>query len=297
MNIGEKIKRLRSEKFMTQSELAGDTITRNMLSCIENGTAQPSLSTLRYIASKLNVSAGYLLADGEEEKMYLKLSETSNIKNAYIAQDFRICRDMCADAEFELDDELNLIFAESSLALGIESFNGGMLRKACSYFDEAIEVCGRTLYNTDHILARVAVYFRYMRRISAMLTSDTIDESDVEVFAAISDDFSRYAIAFEAIEDGNGELSEHIIAPLDENQPYSLHIKARHAMLEGKYDEAYRALYLILINPYKIQEPLMYFVFCDLEICCKEIKDFKGAYEYSNDKLEMLQKMLRDDLD
>ena len=40
MEIGEKIKRLRSAKLMTQAELAGDHITRNMLSCIENGVAR-----------------------------------------------------------------------------------------------------------------------------------------------------------------------------------------------------------------------------------------------------------------
>ena len=62
MEIGEKIKMLRTAKLMTQKELAGSEITRNMLSRIENGAAQPSLDTLRYIAKKLNVSAGFLLA-------------------------------------------------------------------------------------------------------------------------------------------------------------------------------------------------------------------------------------------
>ena len=60
MEIGEKIKKLRTEKLMTQKELAGPEITRNMLSRIENGAAQPSLDTLRYIAKKLNVSVSYL---------------------------------------------------------------------------------------------------------------------------------------------------------------------------------------------------------------------------------------------
>ena len=292
MNIGKKIKKLRSEKLMTQAELAGDNITRNMLSCIENGTALPSLATLRYIASKLNVSAGYLLADETEEQIYIKMDEMSNIKNAYLSKNFKICRDMCAESPIELDDEMNLIFAESSLALGIESFNGGKLRVACEYFDEAVSVSERTVYNTDRVVAIAAAYFRYMGRISATLSSDFIDESETEIFAALSDDFSRYVIAFEMIEEGNSEAAEKLMARIDEHLPYALHIKAKRSMLEGKYDEAYRALYLILINPYKIQEPFMYFVFCDLELCCKEIKNFKGAYEYSNDKLEMLQKIL-----
>ena len=81
---------------------------------------------------------------------------------------------------------------------------------------------------------------------------------------------------------------------VDVSSAYYMHIHARLDMLEGRYDEAYSKLYVILTSPIKIQEPLMYFVFCDLEKCCKERKDFKGAYEYSNGKLELLQKMLTD---
>ena len=55
LEIGEKIKTLRQSKRMTQAELSGDQITRNMLSLIENGSALPSLPTIIYIAERLNV--------------------------------------------------------------------------------------------------------------------------------------------------------------------------------------------------------------------------------------------------
>ena len=80
MNIGEKIKRIRTAKLMTQRELAGGEITRNMLSRIENGAAQPSMSTVRYIAERLNVSPGFLLAGEEDEWLYFKSNEMNNIK-------------------------------------------------------------------------------------------------------------------------------------------------------------------------------------------------------------------------
>ncbi len=294
MSIGEKIKRLRTEKFMTQSELSGGVITRNMLSSIENGTALPSLATLKHISSKLNVPAGYLLAEGDDEAIYIKLTEIANIKNAYLSRNYKICRDMCINTDIERDDEVNLILAECSLALGIEKFEEGMLRNAVSYLDEAIEISSKTIYNTDHIRAIAAAYFRYMRRISATLSSDVIDEYATEIYSAMLDEFSRYSVAFDALEDENIEMTRYLAASLEEGQPYELHISARMDMRDGRYEEAYQKLYLILINPYKIQEPLMYFVFCDLEVCCKEIKDFKGAYEYSNDRIEILQKMLTD---
>ena len=58
MEIGEKIKTLRNQRRMTQTALAGDQITRNMLSLIENGSALPSLSTILYLAERLDIPAG-----------------------------------------------------------------------------------------------------------------------------------------------------------------------------------------------------------------------------------------------
>ncbi len=294
LRIGEKIKKLRSEKMMTQSELAGDVITRNMLSCIENGSAQPSLATLRHIANKLNVSVGYLLSDGEEEKAYHKMAEISNIKNSYLSGNLRICRDICQSSLFENDDEINLIYSECCLGLGQEEFSAGKLRQACDYFDEALEVASRTVYNTGHIVSVSAAYFRYIGKISATLSSDVIDENEVEIYSAMSDDFARYIISFEAFEDGRDDVAELLISRLEPSSPYYMHIEAKILMKLGRFEEAYTKLYAILTTPVKIQEPLMYFVFCDLEISCKERGDFKGAYEYANDKLELLQKMLTD---
>ena len=59
--IGEKIKELRLLRKMTQQELVGDHITRNMLSKIENDSATPSVRTLEYLAGKLGVPPGALL--------------------------------------------------------------------------------------------------------------------------------------------------------------------------------------------------------------------------------------------
>ena len=293
MNIGKKIKELRTKKLMTQAELAGDVITRNMLSCIENGSAQPSLGTLRHIASKLGVPTGYLLADEDEENLYAKMSEMKDIKSAYLSGNYRICLDMCMNTQIEDDDEIALIAAECSLAIAKEKFSEGFLRGTAYYLDEAIGFADSTVYHTEHIRSAASVYFRYMRNVSATLTSDIIDEEE-EIQPFAFDDFSKYAIAFEALEAGNARLMQYFLSSLDENSPYALHIRAKSDMNERRFDKAYDDLYAILIHPHKIEEPLMYFVFCDLEICCKEQKDFKGAYEYSNAKLNILQKMLSD---
>ncbi|PGT72240.1 transcriptional regulator [Bacillus cereus] len=65
--LGEKIKALRKEKKLTQTELAGSKLTKSMLSQIENGKATPSMKTLQYIAEKLECEASFLLEDDDGE--------------------------------------------------------------------------------------------------------------------------------------------------------------------------------------------------------------------------------------
>ena len=292
MNIGKKIKELRTEKFMTQSELAGGEITRNMLSRIENGAAQPSLDTLRYLATRLNVSPGFLLAEEGDEQVYLKHREIRGIKKAFIGEDFRICRDICQKSDSADDDEIQMILAECNLAIGIEEFCRGNLRLSCEYLDEAIEGCGRTLYRTDSIVAIAGMYFRYMRRLSATLSSNVIDEGEVNVYPAMIDEFCRYAYVLELEEREIAVPSGDESLFWNSGSPYFLHLEAKRHIKMGAFREAYEILREILLGEATVPQPVLYYVFCDLEICCREIEDFRGAYEYSIDKLELLQKLL-----
>ncbi|EMJ6441530.1 MULTISPECIES: helix-turn-helix domain-containing protein [Bacillus] len=65
--LGEKIKTLRKEKKLTQTELVGSELTKSMLSQIENGKATPSMKTLQYIAEKLECKMSFLLEEDEGE--------------------------------------------------------------------------------------------------------------------------------------------------------------------------------------------------------------------------------------
>ena len=66
MTLGEKIRAARLEAGLTQRQLCGEEITRNMLSQIEHDTAKPSMKTLMYLAQQLGKPAGYFL---EEETL------------------------------------------------------------------------------------------------------------------------------------------------------------------------------------------------------------------------------------
>ena len=63
MALGEKLKQARLEAGLSQRQLCGDVITRNMLSQIENGSAKPSMDTLRYLAARLEKPMGYFLEE------------------------------------------------------------------------------------------------------------------------------------------------------------------------------------------------------------------------------------------
>ena len=295
MTIGEKIKKLRTDKLMSQTELAGGEITRNMLSQIEHGSATPSLGTVNYIASRLNVSPGFLLADEDDERLYLKHNEMNNIKKAYSAKNFALCYDMCKNCEWS-DDELMLILAKCSLYVGVEAFAKGELHRAVEILDEALDCCGETIYDTDIISREARSYFEYMELISPTLASNNFDQSELERIMILSDDFSIYSeLICEAEQNTWSEVLylDERKKQLTEDSSYLLHVEARLEMDNGEYQKALELLHELLYGEhYELPEPMMYFVFCDLEICCKETDDFKGAYEHSTNKMALLQKML-----
>lgn len=66
-DLGQRLKQARLEAGLSQRELCGDVITRNMLSQIENGAARPSMDTLGYLARRLGKSIGWFLDEGALE--------------------------------------------------------------------------------------------------------------------------------------------------------------------------------------------------------------------------------------
>jgi len=63
MELGEKILQARKNAGLSQRQLCGEVITRNMLSQIEHGTAKPSMDTLKYLASQLGKPISYFLEE------------------------------------------------------------------------------------------------------------------------------------------------------------------------------------------------------------------------------------------
>lgn len=65
MTMGEKIRRSRIAAGLSQRQLCDGIVTRNMLSQIENGSANPSLPTLQALAQRLGQSVQYFLEEND----------------------------------------------------------------------------------------------------------------------------------------------------------------------------------------------------------------------------------------
>ena len=295
MNIGERLRELRISKLMTQADLAGDHITRNMLSCIENGSANPSLSTIIYIAGRLGVPAGFLLAEQGDEMAYRKMSNLSNIKKAYTTGDVQSCRSLCLSGCPEPDDEISLLLANCDTEIAVEEFWSGRLRSSCRFFDEALGYAERTIYATDAIEAEIRVYFRFMERISHTLYSDLLDEEKV-LRVKSNSIISQYLDALDALDNGDTSAAEALIAQLAEsgkNSFFEAHLQSKLLIIQKNYKQAQKALQQLLQDSgTPLNKIELYTVLGDLEICCREDEDYKNAYRFASEKVELAEQLL-----
>lgn len=117
MQLGEKLKAARLEAGLTQRALCGDTITRNMLSQIENGTAKPSMSTLQYLAGRLGKSVGYFLEEQSVLSPNIALMEQA--RTAYAAKKHEQILEILetyTEPDPLFDHEKHLLWALAALA-------------------------------------------------------------------------------------------------------------------------------------------------------------------------------------
>ena len=294
MNIGKRIRQLRLSKLMTQADLAGDQITRNMLCNIERGTALPSLPTAMYLAGRLGVPVGLLLAEEGGEFPYRKMIEMPNIRRAFAAGDFTGCLSLLhSSVPAERDDELSLLCAEAEFGAARNAFEEGRFRRAAAAFDRGVTAAGQTMYDTDSLRARTAVYFRYLSGVSPTLSSDILPENEVAGARAFGDEFCEYFMALDALENGrDGEVAAYLTR--QEKSLYAARIRALILMKKEEYQEAEEALEALLARPELSVGALLYEIFGDLDLCCRKNDDYKRAYEFAGSRMGLLERLLEE---
>ena len=141
--LGAKIKRARIDAHMNQSELAGGSVTRNMISQIETGAALPSLTTLCVIAERLGVPAGVLLGDPEDYRQYRTARELHSMLLKKRCQSIgERAADMLDGAKKVVDPYMSIVLSKYCAEKSVELFNDGNLAEAKKLAQRAVELSG-----------------------------------------------------------------------------------------------------------------------------------------------------------
>lgn len=158
MPVGEKLKAARLEAGLSQRQLCGGVITRNMLSQIENGSANPSVATLQYLAGRLGKSVSWFLEEDALQSPNLDCMQKA--REAYSARQYGhvlVCLadyrgpDPLFDAEFAYLSALaSLAQAELLLSQGDAAQAENLLEclnRSSIYYRQDMEQTRRRLLN------------------------------------------------------------------------------------------------------------------------------------------------------
>jgi transcriptional regulator with XRE-family HTH domain len=153
--LGKRIKEARIARKMTQSELVGNFITRNMLSRIESGNACPSVKTLEYLANRLELPPGSLI-DNISEEFAVSESKDSEIlltcKKQFKEKSFREAAESAKkliDSDFS--DEGAAILAKCFMNMAKSAADKGDNTSAAKYAKSAMEFSDDGIYKSREI--------------------------------------------------------------------------------------------------------------------------------------------------
>ena len=292
MTLGQKLKQTRLARGMTQSQVVGDRITRNMLSQIENDLASPSVGTLEYLASVLNVRLSWLLADEQEEA---EAGRTQRLRELLKRGEYAACLDLAPehapDDEYAPDDEQALALAMAAAqcaqrALEAERFDTarhlarqGLLWNAGSIYESA-----ELTLQLQALLARCAQHAGPGQEASAF--------SDYQQSYAAQPARVRYhlAMARHQLERGKTADAEAelraISVPPEENRTEYRILQARIAAGSGRFTEAMTALRRAEASgplPKILERELLQ----TMELAARELQDYKTAYECAARQLKL----------
>ena len=164
-DLGKKIKEARIAKKMTQSEVVGDFMTRNMLSLIESGNAAPSVKTLEYLSSVLEIPFNQLMCGTVKEP----LEQLSYAKQLLVEDNCEELLSMEDSFPTELFDEFSAIFSKAYLILAGKMFDDGQYGKASSFAQLSASYADKGIYANSFIRSEAIIL---MSKCGQKLTSD-----------------------------------------------------------------------------------------------------------------------------
>lgn len=195
ITLGQRIKEARLERKMTQSEVAGDFITRNMLSQIENDVANPSIKTIEYLAKQLNKSVQYFfdaMIDVDDTNHFNYNEVILEIRKSYIERNWEICinklESALSDHSSIFDNilEVYIILRNSYANLGIKYFEIGKFDEAVELLYQFFKYESQTIYKDLYLKNKVLVCLSEIYLIKKDYEKvkrylDTLGENDIKI--------------------------------------------------------------------------------------------------------------------
>ncbi len=267
MELGQRIKEARLEKGLSQRALCGSTITRNMLSLIENGSAKPSMDTLRYLAAQLEKPIGYFL-----EEACVSPNQTCILaaRCAPADQALEILKDYRApDPVF--DPEYHLLKALSAMALAEKAILENRRMLAGQLLAAAQEAATASPYCTQELeRRRLLLCYRARTDSAAKLAAQLPDCREETLLRAEA-----------ALEAGDAVRCAALLDGLAERSDSWYFLRGEACLAQQQYDQAARH-YLCIKNQDKR-------ICSRLEECYRELGDFEKAYHYIRKSLTAVE--------
>lgn len=252
MDIGGKLRQARLESGLSQRQLCGDVITRNMLSLIENGSARPSMDTLAYLAGQLGKPISYFLEDNTA--VWANVACMEQAREAYVAGNFaearEILQDYCRPDEV-FDNEFGLLKTLILLSRAEQVLDRPVLAR--ELLEEAKLAAQTTCYATKELEVRRLTLLAQVSQEPVNLPTDDRPLLYRARMALQSGDAARCVILLDACEDRENEKWHYW--------------RAEAAFALGEYALA--------------AEHYPEDCYAQLEECYRNLGDFKKAYEYA----------------
>ena len=263
MELGERLRQARLEAGLSQRQLCGDAITRNMLSQIENGSARPSMQTLSYLAGRLGKSVSFFLEEQavtSPNQQIMDAAKQAFDQNAP-AQVLALLEGY-RQPDPVFDREMHLLTALSSMALAEQALKDGKNTYCVSLLDQAKAAGEKTPYCTEAL-----------ERQRLLLLAQAMPRECAHVCQALPSLLPELLIRARAAQDPRQQAQIlDAAAPCDDPQ-WNL-LRGECCVRLCEYSRA--AEYLKQAEAHFPER-----AYSLLEQCYRELEDYKMAYYYA----------------
>ncbi len=295
MTLGEKIRKRRKQLGMTQAALAGDAVTRIMISRLESDDLNPSLHTLLYLAKRLSVPAGYLLTEEDDLHTFLRPGIMEEVRGLFRSGKWQDAVTLCEAYglhEENCDDECGLLLCECSVRLGRIAYEKGDTVSAAAWFDRALSFAEKTAYHTEVPLGEALLCKAMLADVIGETSTPYLESYMTSVGHEI--DIDRYLLLrfLRDIEEGNTAHASRVASVIRiENTLYKTLTAVWLDAANGKTEEARAALGRVLSGEVQTQlhcDPILQYRCIEkMESLSAALDDYKTAYQYATQRERM----------